>query len=167
MSRAASGGVQMHGRQTRESKGVIGRRRNEEAMARVKKDTPEILAAVTQRSEKNRDKEVRYVRVGRPPKPVAERGQVYSIRIPVGRLEQLRLLADAEDKQPAVLARDWILERLEEESGVQPARLDAARAKHAARQASAPRPRLVARKAAAKKVAAKGSRARRRSRKRH
>ena len=80
-----------------------------------KKTIAQALAEEGARAERERDKKVRYVRVGRPPKPVAERGQVYSVRIPVGRIEQLRQAAEAQGKQPAVLARDWIVERLDED----------------------------------------------------
>jgi hypothetical protein len=82
-------------------------------MPRTKKDIAATLAEVGEHSEREHDKVVKYVRVGRPPKPDAERGQVYSIRIPVERLEQLRLVAEANGKQPAAQARDWILERLD------------------------------------------------------
>ena len=41
--------------------------------------------------------------------------QVYSVRMPVGKLEQLRQLAVKAEMNPSSLMRQWILERLEEE----------------------------------------------------
>jgi hypothetical protein len=96
-----------------------------------KKTIAQTLAEEGARAERERDNEVRYVRVGRPPKPVAERGQVYSVRIPVERIEQLRQAAEAQGKKPAVLARDWIVERLDEDRSdrAKMIRLDDARTK--------------------------------------
>ena len=98
---------------------------------RRKKTIAQTLAEEGERAERERDEEIRYMRVGRPPKPVAERGQVYSVRIPVERIEQLRQAAEAQGKQPAVLARDWIVERLDEDRSARAKmiRLDDARRK--------------------------------------
>lgn len=52
---------------------------------------------------------------GRPKKPEGEVGQVYSLRIPVQRLAELRRVADAYGEQPTGLMRQWILERLDRE----------------------------------------------------
>lgn len=38
--------------------------------------------------------------------------QVYSIRVPVAQLEQLRRLAEARDETPSGLMRRWVVERL-------------------------------------------------------
>ena len=84
-------------------------------MARSSKGITAKLEEIGARAERERNKKVNYVRVGRPPKPEAERGKVYSIRIPGEQIEQLRRVAEANGKQPAVQARDWILQRLEEE----------------------------------------------------
>lgn len=52
------------------------------------------------------------------PSPVRARGrakdpsQVYSVRIPVERIEQLRQLAEARQETPSGLLRRWVLERL-------------------------------------------------------
>lgn len=73
-----------------------------------------ILAEEAERFEREKDLPRRYSRVGRPPKPVAERGQVYAIRLPTERLEEFRRMALSQGKPPAVLAREWILERLGE-----------------------------------------------------
>ncbi len=43
--------------------------------------------------------------------------QVYSIRIPVARLEQLRRLAESRGMTPTALARLWVLQRLDQEFG--------------------------------------------------
>jgi len=48
--------------------------------------------------------------------PARDPSQVYSIRIPTRRLEELRKLADAKGVQPSVMIREWALERLEAES---------------------------------------------------
>lgn len=45
-----------------------------------------------------------------------EASQVYSVRIPVERLAQLRRLADERDVAPTVLLRQFVLERLDQET---------------------------------------------------
>lgn len=40
--------------------------------------------------------------------------QVYSVRIPVSRLRELRHIAEQLDGQPTVLIRQWVLERLDQ-----------------------------------------------------
>ncbi len=52
--------------------------------------------------------------------------QVYSVRIPVQQLEQLRAAADARGVTPSALVRTWVVERLEAESR-QPTRLPGVR----------------------------------------
>jgi hypothetical protein len=47
------------------------------------------------------------------PRPPKDPAQVYSIRIPVDRLEQLRILADRAGKRPTTMMREWVLERLD------------------------------------------------------
>jgi|GEM_PF-3271084 len=49
-------------------------------------------------------------------KPASDPSQVYSIRIPVSRLGELRRLADASGLQPSSMIRAWVLERLESEN---------------------------------------------------
>jgi hypothetical protein len=39
--------------------------------------------------------------------------QVYSVRVPVGRLERLRALAARRGKAPSALIREWVIERLD------------------------------------------------------
>jgi len=53
-----------------------------------------------------------YVRSRRPPKNPS---QVYSLRIPLERLESVRKLATENRITPAALLRTWVLERLDEE----------------------------------------------------
>ncbi len=48
--------------------------------------------------------------------PAGEASQVYSVRIPVGRLEQLRRLAEERGVTPSALLRQFVLERLDTES---------------------------------------------------
>lgn len=44
-----------------------------------------------------------------------EAGQVYSVRIPVEKLRQVRQVAELDGLQPSVMMREWVLERLEKE----------------------------------------------------
>jgi hypothetical protein len=46
------------------------------------------------------------------------RSQVYSIRVPVERLEQVRRLAKERDMAPTVMLREWVLTQLDAETGV-------------------------------------------------
>lgn len=52
-----------------------------------------------------------FVRRSAPREP----GQVYSIRIPVEKLRQVRQVAELDGVQPSVMMREWVLERLETE----------------------------------------------------
>lgn len=51
----------------------------------------------------------------RVPRAVAP-SQVYSIRLPVDRIEELRVLAAESDERPTSLIRRWVLEHLDEAS---------------------------------------------------
>jgi hypothetical protein len=51
------------------------------------------------------------------PRPPKEPSQVYSVRIPVDRLEQLRRVAEQRRLPPSALLRDWVVERLDTEAG--------------------------------------------------
>ncbi len=53
-----------------------------------------------------------YVRSRRRPKDPA---QVYSLRVPVDRLELVRQIAERENTTQAALLRTWVLERLDQE----------------------------------------------------
>ena len=59
-----------------------------------------------------------YVRARRPTK---DPSQIYSLRIPLSRLEAVRELADENHTTPAALLRCWVLERLDEETRQAPA----------------------------------------------
>lgn len=48
--------------------------------------------------------------------PEVHRQQVYSIRVPVDRLEQVRVLAKGRGVKPTIMLRGWILERLDIET---------------------------------------------------
>lgn len=47
-------------------------------------------------------------------KRASDPSQVYSVRIPVSRLRELRRIAEQLDVQPTVLIRQWVLERLDQ-----------------------------------------------------
>jgi hypothetical protein len=51
------------------------------------------------------------------PRPPKEPSQVYSVRIPVDRLEQLRRVAEQRHLPPSALLRDWVVQRLDTEAG--------------------------------------------------
>lgn len=53
----------------------------------------------------------------RSKRPAVDPSQVYSVRMPVGKLARLRQLAAKAETNPSSLMRQWILERLEEEGG--------------------------------------------------
>lgn len=77
------------------------------------RDIQDELAAVADEAEAHRDDEPRTrLRSRRPPR---DPSQVYSIRIPVERLEELRRLAAERDTAPTALMRRWVLERLDVE----------------------------------------------------
>jgi hypothetical protein len=76
-------------------------------------DIERILAEEAEAAEEHRDDDVPMVRSRRP---AQEPSQVYSLRIPVERLEELRQLAAARHLTPSALMRSWVLERLELES---------------------------------------------------
>lgn len=82
----------------------------------TEKDIAEILAKEAEAAENNEDAEEH--RPYRRPRPPMEGSQVYSVRIPVGRLEQLRAFAAKLGTRPTTLMRQWVLERLDEETGV-------------------------------------------------
>lgn len=53
----------------------------------------------------------------RRPRPPKEPSQVYSVRIPVDRLEQLRRVAEQRRMAPSALLREWVVDRLDAEAG--------------------------------------------------
>jgi hypothetical protein len=49
------------------------------------------------------------------PRPPKEPSQIYSLRLPVSVVEQIRLLAASRGEAPTALLREWVLEHLDEE----------------------------------------------------
>jgi hypothetical protein len=78
-----------------------------------------------------------------------ESSQVYAIRIPVSRLRQIRLLADARGEPPTSLLREWVLERLDSELaiavGEEGGRYELPIPMEPVRRKGSPRPRKAAR----------------------
>jgi hypothetical protein len=72
----------------------------------------DILAEVAERAEETRDDATKMYRSKQPP---SDPSQVYSIRIPVSRLEGIRSLAAKRGVLPTSMLRSWILERLDHE----------------------------------------------------
>jgi hypothetical protein len=74
----------------------------------------DLLANEAEQAEEHRDDELTpgYRRA----RPSREPAQVYSLRIPVERLEQLRSLAADRHMTPSALMRAWVLERLDAEA---------------------------------------------------
>lgn len=48
-------------------------------------------------------------------RPASGPSQIYSLRIPVDRIEELRVVAKGRGTTPSALVRQWILEKLDEE----------------------------------------------------
>jgi hypothetical protein len=84
----------------------------------MNKDIVELLAAEAEEAERHAEDEdlgPSYRRRHPPREPA----QVYSLRIPVERLDELRQLAAGKGVSPSALMRQWVLERLAaEEAGV-------------------------------------------------
>lgn len=76
-------------------------------------DIGKLLAEEAEAAEEHRDDDIPLVRSRRPAK---EPAQVYSLRIPVEKLAELRRLAEERHLTPSALMRSWVLERLEQES---------------------------------------------------
>jgi len=55
-------------------------------------------------------------RAFRPARGKNAAAQVYSVRIPVDRIAQLRAVAEDIDVAPSALLREWVLERLDQET---------------------------------------------------
>jgi hypothetical protein len=75
------------------------------------KDIGELLAAEAEAAEAHRDAEPPYVRHVRRLR--RDPLQVYSLRIPVDRLAELRQVVDADGVEPSALLRRWVLDRLD------------------------------------------------------
>lgn len=76
----------------------------------------DVLAEVAEQAEQTRDAFTKMYRSERLP---SDPSQVYSVRIPVSRLEKIRRIAAKYKMPPTSMLRQWILERLdfEEQSG--------------------------------------------------
>jgi hypothetical protein len=76
-----------------------------------------LLAEVAEAAEREKDEPSYWVRKkpGRPPAVAREKGEVYSVRIPAGRLDQFRKVAAKRGKAPTALMREWVIERLDRE----------------------------------------------------
>jgi hypothetical protein len=64
------------------------------------------------RMEEQQDADLEYVR----PSPPRNPSQVYTVRVPVDKLESLRRLAQDRGIPPSAMIRQWVLERLAHES---------------------------------------------------
>ncbi|MGH3840532.1 MAG: hypothetical protein ACRDS0_03670 [Pseudonocardiaceae bacterium] len=74
------------------------------------KEILERIAAAVEDAEATPDEELDWTRHREPAKaPTA----VYSVRIPVDRIEELRRLAAERDVQPTALIRTWVLTQLD------------------------------------------------------
>ena len=85
-----------------------------EVRAPLSDNISEVLGAEAEASEEHRDAPADYVRSTRRPR--RDPSQVYSLRIPVHRLAELREVADANGVEPSVLMRQWVLDRLDTEN---------------------------------------------------
>ena len=75
----------------------------------------DMLADEAEDAEQHRDEELGPgYRRSHPPR---EPAQVYSLRIPVGQLDELRRLAADRHLAPSALMRSWVLDRLDAEAG--------------------------------------------------
>jgi hypothetical protein len=83
----------------------------------MRENIADLLAVEAEAAEQFRDEDdlgPTYV----PRHPAKDPAQVYSVRIPVGRLDQLRKRATREGVAPSALMRQWVIERLDAEEGV-------------------------------------------------
>jgi hypothetical protein len=77
----------------------------------MSKDIAELLAAEAEEAERHADEDDHgpSYRRKHPPRDPA---QVYSLRIPVAQIEELRQLAAGKGVTPSALMREWVLERM-------------------------------------------------------
>jgi hypothetical protein len=90
----------------------------------MSKEIAELLAAEAEEAERHADEEDHgpsYRRKHAPRDPA----QVYSLRIPVAQIEELRQLAAGKGVTPSALMREWVLERLDAERAGVPGPLSA------------------------------------------
>lgn len=74
----------------------------------------DLIAAEAEHAEHHRD-DAPTTPGYRRTRPPREPAQVYSLRVPADKLEQLRELAADKGVTPSALMRDWVLERLDAE----------------------------------------------------
>lgn len=79
----------------------------------MSEDIRDVLAREAEEAEQRHDQPTRLVRRARPPR---EPAQVYSVRMPVDRIDQLRQVAERAGVSPTTLMREWVLERLDNET---------------------------------------------------
>jgi aryl-alcohol dehydrogenase-like predicted oxidoreductase len=79
----------------------------------MRENISDVLAKEAEEAEQRRDEPTRLVRRARPAR---EPAQVYSVRMPVDRIEQLRQVAERMGVSPTTLMRAWVLERLDNET---------------------------------------------------
>lgn len=87
-------------------------RRSDEKEAEGGRDVADILASEAEDTERGRDMDAAYVSNRKRSK---DPSQVYSIRFPVDRLEELRQVAARHGVTPSALLRRWTIERLDQE----------------------------------------------------
>lgn len=80
----------------------------ESPRARLRREREDAVAALARMDAADGEPVVRRAR-----RQATNPSQVYTLRIPVERLGQLRDLADAMGEAPSTLMRQWVLERLE------------------------------------------------------
>jgi hypothetical protein len=78
----------------------------------MREDIADLLAAEAEAAEQLRDEDDLGPTCA-PRHPPRDPSQVYSVRIPVSRLEQLRRRAADEGVAPSALMRQWVIERLD------------------------------------------------------
>jgi hypothetical protein len=89
------------------------------------KNVRETLVEEAAEAEARRDEApVGMQRAGAATQPVSH---VYTVRMPVDRLAELRALAEEAGEQPSALMRRWVLERLDTERAHQPELADVQR----------------------------------------
>ncbi len=83
-------------------------------MARQLKDVKTTLTEEAELFEKHKN-DAREAHEYAKPLPPRSPAQVYSVRIPVDRLADLKSLAESQRVPPSTMIRDWVLERLDSE----------------------------------------------------
>jgi hypothetical protein len=83
----------------------------------MRENIADVLAAEAEAADHLRDAD-ELGRTYAPKHPPRDPSQVYSVRIPVARLEQLRQRAAAEGLAPSALMRQWVIEQLDAADGM-------------------------------------------------